>query len=272
MIDELYIDGKEARSTYGVRIVKGGYNSLVAYAPLKSVKSIDWQEEDGIEVDLSAPVLDTNECIISFAVVGNNNLSFIDAMSSKAYHMFYVKSIGRTFRLRLVSNTNMQLLDKFGLFSLKFANDFPIDSDYAYSAPQSTINPRNDFSLDGVPLSDYGCVVLNGSMDGIDKKPDVKLNLLRNVSTQSGALYDDSRVTYKSKDVKINLLMRATTLSEFWHNYDALIYDLSKPELRSLYCAARSKSYSCYYKRSDVEYFNADGKIWFQFSITLVFV
>ena len=38
----------------------------MAYPSLKTPDQNDWQEEDGVEVDLSAPVLDTREVRLSF--------------------------------------------------------------------------------------------------------------------------------------------------------------------------------------------------------------
>ena len=57
MINRLFIDGNDAYLQYGVYVTSGGFNELVAFPPLKSVDSNDWQEEDGVEADLSAPVL-----------------------------------------------------------------------------------------------------------------------------------------------------------------------------------------------------------------------
>ena len=53
----LYIDGHDAYKKWGVYVVSGGWNELVAFPPLKSVESNDWQEEDGIEADASGGVL-----------------------------------------------------------------------------------------------------------------------------------------------------------------------------------------------------------------------
>ena len=109
MTDRFYIDGKDAFTEYGVFVQEDGYNELVAFPSLKSVKSNDWQEEDGIEADLSAPVLDTKEFSMKFVFTGDNYRfgGFIELLSDKAYHTFNFKEIGRTYRLRMVSHTNL---------------------------------------------------------------------------------------------------------------------------------------------------------------------
>ena len=48
MTGKLYVDGKDAFATWGVFVVSGGWNELLAYPKLKEVESNDWQEEDGI--------------------------------------------------------------------------------------------------------------------------------------------------------------------------------------------------------------------------------
>ena len=70
MINRLFIDGNDAYLQYGVYVTSGGFNELVAFPPLKSVDSNDWQEEDGEEADLSAPVLNTREIQVKFAFGG----------------------------------------------------------------------------------------------------------------------------------------------------------------------------------------------------------
>ena len=272
MTGRLYIDGKDVYTEFGLGVSEGGYNDLVAFPPLKTVNNNDWQESDGIEADLSAPVLNIHEIAIKFIIWGDNvDLgSFVDLLSDKAYHTFHCRSIGRNCRLRLVSHTNLEWAIRLGFATFRFADDSPLDG-YTYLSPVSSIPPTGDYGIDDKLLTDYGVRVLQGSLAAIDKSPDVKTNLLRNIGTQSGAIYDDVRVTYKSKDVKINCLMRAATMTEFWRNHDALLYDLVRSDERRLYVDARGVEYPCYYKSCQTTDFYADCKIWWEFTLTLVF-
>ena len=274
MTGRLYIDGKDVYADFGLWVVEGGYNDIVAFPPLKTVKSNDWQEEDGIEADLSAPVLNTRDVSIKFVVWGGNKDglgALIDLLSDKAYHTFYCATLRRKYRLRLVSHPNLEWAVRLGFTTLKFADDFPLD-DYTYQPPVSGIKPYGDYSLDDKLLTDYGVRVLQGSIASIDKSPEVKKNLLRNIGTQSGAIYDDARVTYKSKEVQIKCLMRAATIEEFWRNHDALLYDLVRPDERRLFVDARGVEYPCHYKSCKTDDFaNDDGRVWWQFTLTLVF-
>ena len=268
----LYIDGHDVYRQYGVYVIDGGWNELVAMPPLKSVTSNDWQEEDGIEVDLSAPVLNTREVSIKFAVAGlfSSFFDLIDVLSDGAYHTFVCTEIGRTYRLRLTQQPNLKGLKLLGHATLKFADDFPLNG-YRYNAPQTTILQTEDYLFDDVPFSRYGVRIIKGTYDEITRSAAVKQNMLRNINSQSGAIYDPEQVTFKSKDVKLYCLMRAETLDELWNNYDALLHDLIQPDERSLWIEEMEREFPFHYKSCSVTKFEPSGRIWLQFALTVVF-
>ncbi|WP_159049949.1 hypothetical protein [Tannerella serpentiformis] len=43
----IYIDGVDARAAFGVWVVRGGYNDLLAYPAMKEPAANDWPEHDG---------------------------------------------------------------------------------------------------------------------------------------------------------------------------------------------------------------------------------
>lgn len=272
MTGKLYIDGKDAYSLYGVFITDGGYNELACFPPLKSVASNNWAEEDGEEFDLSAPVLNTHELSIKFAYHGTNARygALIELLSDKSYHAFDFREIGKTYRLRLVTQPNLSLAISLGLFTLRFADDFPLDG-YTYLKPISTVAPQTGYELDGISFSDYGIYVLQGSEAEIQKSPAVKKNLLQNIASKSGAIYDGEFVSFQTKEVKLKCLMRAKTLQEFWRNYNAFLFGMTRPDERQLYVDSTGYEYPCYYKSCTVDKFFPIDKIWFEFSLVLVF-
>ena len=254
-------------------VVKGGWNELVAMPPLKPVPYNEWQEEDGIEADLSAPRLNTREISLKIAVTElyNGYILFSELLSDGAYHEFECVEIGRKYRLRLVSMPSLSNIRDYGWVSIKFADDFPL-KDYEYVDPQSSLPTNDDYCMDGKPLSDYGAIVLKGIVAEILKQPTVKTNLLRNTALNAGAIYDPKVVTYKSKDVKVKMLMRAETLPQLWRNYDALLYDMIQPDERTLDIIDLAESYPCYYKSCQVDNFFPTGKIWLEFTLTFAFI
>ncbi len=272
MTGRLYIDGHDAYKQWGVYVVSGGWNELVAYPPLKTVEYNDWQEEDGIEADLSDPKLNTKDVSVKIAYSGlfSRFFELVELLSDRAYHDFNCAYIGRRYTLRMTQMPNLDHAQALGFATLKFSNDFPLKG-YNYQEPESSIMRADDYLIDGIPFTDYGCRILQGSLSGILKAADVKLNLLRNIASQSGAIYDNAAVTFKSKDVKLNCLMRAGTLEELWRNYDALLFDLVRPEERMLEVTSLEQDFPFHYKSAAVSEFYPEDKIWLRFTLTLTF-
>lgn len=272
MINKLYIDGKDAYTNYGIFIAEDGYEGVIGLPPLKKVDANDWMEEDGLDVDLSSPALDTRDFPIAFISHGKARTgTFFELISDKAYHNFEFRILNKVYKLRLVSQSNLDTLLGLETFTLQFANDFPLPEEYAYVGPLSNIVSTTGYELDGIDFASYGVRILQGSFDEVQKSSAVKRKLITNLQRQNGAKYIGEIVTYKAKDVKLNCLMRANSLSEFWRNYDALLFDLVRPNERMLYVEKIDTEHSCYYKNSTVSEFYPTDEIWFKFSLVVVF-
>ena len=144
-------------------------------------------------------------------------------------------------------------------------------SDYVYQSPLSTVTPHAGYKVDGKELSDYGVAVLEGTNASILKAGSLKTNQLINIKSQSGATYDGGRVKLQSNEVTIKCLLTAPNLQEFWRNYNSLLYDITKPNERTLVVTSLGSTNKFYYKSSTVEQFCVDGKVWCVFSLNLVF-
>ncbi|MFA5849938.1 MAG: hypothetical protein WC833_08640 [Bacteroidales bacterium] len=270
MIGQLFIDGLDAYQQYGVFITLGGYDGLMSYPSLKPVDINNWPDEDGVEADLSDPKLDIKEFSISFSTAGrfSNVGGFIRKISDGAYHTFDFSEVGIIRSLRLVSNPDYSELSNLKIFSLQLADDFPLQ-DYVYAAPNKN-EPSDGFVLDEVDMSIYGVRILDG-LEAISKTPAVKKNLLTNIDNENGATYDGQKVVFEAKDVTLNCFYNGS-LTDFWHNYNALLYDLVRPYERILAVSATGYQYPCYYKSCAVKRFELIGeKVWCDFDINLVF-
>lgn len=272
MIGRLYIDGFDAYKQFGVYVVEGGWNSLVSMPPLKAVDINDWAEEDGIEPDLSEPVLDSREVPIPFAITSlyNNYNEFISLLSDGAYHVFDCVYIGRKFTLRLVSQGNRVYTSELERETLTFADDFPMNN-YSYSPPFSTLPSSDAFLFDNIPFTNYGARIISGSLAEIIKTPVPKQNMLRNIKTKTGAIYDAELVFFKAKEVKLNILMRANNTEQLWRNYDAMLFDLIQPNERVLYVNELEQEFPFYYKSCSVSEFFPDNNPWLKFTLTICF-
>lgn len=273
MKGKLYINGVDAYSRYGVFVEQYGYKALVQYPALKAVESNNWPEEDGIEADLSAPVLDSRNINISFC----RNMNFaiddlIDHLGKTVYHDFRFVELGRSFRLRLVSHPSKSILRNLEKFSLQFADDFPL-LEYTYQNPETCGVAQKEYDIDGKSFADYGIWILEGSDAEIEKSPAVKKNLLVNLKGKSGATYYGEKVVFESKEVTLKCLLKAPELVTFWRNYDALLFNLVQPGERQFYSDRLGEEFPCYYKSSSVSRFEVlrSGIVWCEFSLTLVF-
>lgn len=273
MTGRLYIDGYDAYRQWGVYVVSGGWNELIAYPPLKSVESNDWHEEDGIEADLSDPKLNAKEVSVRFAFSGlfNRFMEFVERLSNGAYHEFNCAYIHRSYILRMTQMSDLETYPTLGFVTIKFSDDFPL-RDYTYLTPKSSVTRSEDYLIDGTPFTDYGCRILKGSLAEVMKAPATKQSLLRSSAISPGAIYDGANVTFKSKDVKLYCLMRADTLDELWRNYDALLFDLIRPDERSLEVGDLEQTFPCIYKSANLTEFFPEGKIWLSFTLTLTFI
>lgn len=269
----LYIDGVDAYTAYGISLSDVAYDDLVCFPKLKEVSFNDWHERNGIEPDLSAPVISSKDVTIPFHAsdVFDGYKQFIKAVTDGAYHSFNFARIGLAKSLMLKSCGEINSVQGLGSFSLTFSDDQPM-KDYSYNAPSSMLEQLGDYKLDGIDFARYGVRMLKGTMDSIVQMPDTKENMRRDVSVNPGAIYDGKVVTFKSRTAQMRCLMRASNSSEFWNNRNALLHDLTKAGERILYVDKIGKEIPCYYKDCSVSCFYPDnGKFWFEFNLSLEF-
>lgn len=268
------ISGVDIYQRFGIRPILGAYNELVNYPSLKSVESNDWAEEDGLDVDLSEPKIDSKKVSIPFYCgLGTDTiLRFINVLAQRPFIASFT-ALNRAYKLRLISNTKLQQISELGVFALDFSLDNP--TIYSQPNPSSDIARCEDYLIDEIPFTDYGARVLDGALNNIIKAPSLKEPLISKYDTQNGAIVDeDALCRYKHKEVNIPILMRATNINEFWSNYDALLNALISPNARSLYVAALDRNFDCYYKscRTKVFRITNNNSIWWEFTLIFVFI
>lgn len=271
MKDNCYIDGQSTWNRFGIWVTKGGYNDLLTFPALVEPDKNDWPEEDGIEVDLSDPVLQEKEINISFlasnpAIDVNDFIAFI---SSPGYHTLKVPSLRREWKIRLSTQTANKLYKNACDFSLKFVEDKPVRRN-AVAIPGLPVRDTG-FELDGVPFADYG-VIVDVAKDSLFKSPAAKKSLSTRVSTADGQIYDADHLVFESKEVVLKCRFKAASIEAFWSCYDAFFAALVKPEERDLYVEYVGDSFPCYYKKSSgFRILKLSGTVMVEFNLTLVF-
>ena len=270
-----YIDGIDIYSRYGILIAKGGHNDFLVFPALVQPESNDWSEEDGVEVDLSEPKLDTKEISISFYAPksAENVFDFIEFISSPGYHIFRIPFLGgREWKLRLNSQNANKTYVYSATFTLKFFDDFPVRKpEYGIPAVGKVILPLSPYELDGISFTKYGVVVLKGK-DEIFKSPAAKVNMSNKIKTADGQIYDADLLVFNTKDVTLNCSFVADNIDRFWDSYDAFFNALIKPEERNLFVDYTSEEYPCYYKKSSgFKILSFSDRIVVEFSLVLTF-
>ena len=287
MVGKLFIDGLDAFSEYGIFVEQYGYKALVQMPSFKKLSSTEWPEYDGEEVDLSAPLLDSKTFCITDILSASD---LFEVLSDGSYHIFDFAELGKSYKLRLLTNPALSAKIQLGKITLNFADDFPpvyptdetdIESLNEYNtllnqAPYATAPAgfkQNGYEMDDVDFSHFGVYVLDGTDRNIQKAPNVRENLKVDVTNRPGVSYDGESVFYKAKDVAIKLFIYADNIAQFWERWYALFTALLKPELRKLYNDNSLEEYNCYYKSNAVTRFDIrrNGRVWCEFTVTLTF-
>lgn len=265
-----YIDDIDIYARYGVVIVDGSYGDLLYFPALKEPDANDWPEEDGIEADLAAPVLEAKEVTLSFVSTRPDIGDFTVMLSAPGYHSLRITELGKEWRLRLLTQPSGILYAAATAFSLRFADDFP-DRPNTSPAPGSADVPVSDFELDGVSFSDYGIAVVSG-WDDLLKSPTVKENLTRSFATSDGQVYDADHVVFNAKETTFKCCFIADSMTAFWQYYDAFFGAFIQPDERQLYWDYAGEEYPCYYKKcGGFKVLSLDGQVVIEFNLTLMF-
>lgn len=272
----IIIDGADAYTNYGVYVKNDGLNGLIAMPSFKAIDTYDWHEDDGVEADLSAPVLDGRQFQMSFWITDRAWAEDLFAdLSNGAYHEFYFPLLQRTWILRLVSNGTFTNYPGTSMsqITLTFAEDnpalpvMPSNMPLAYGA--SGIS-QNGYEIDGADLSQFGMWVTKGTDQTIFKAANVKDNLKVNLKYQQGIIYDPQNVRFKTRDITLHLHIKTSTVADFWRKWDALFATLMQSDERVFYFNTFGTYYNCYYKSCSVSKFILnEGMVWCDFSVVL---
>lgn len=275
MKNKLFIDGHDAFTEFGIFVEQGGYKQIIQFPAFKTPTSTEWLDEDGIEIDLESPELDTRTLQIQFCIVNIRYAEdLFDELSIGAYHTFEFPELKRTYKLRMTQNGSFKSKIKLGKLTLTFADDFPVvPSGNYYPLGKSDIR-QIGYEVDGIDMSQFGAYVLDGTDDSIRQAATVKSNLTISTRDIAGVIYDSSDVYFKSKDVTLKCLINCTGIDEFWRRYNALFAVLLDADERRFYYAALGNEYQCYYKSMSVSKFDIlrNNRVWCEFSVTLTII
>lgn len=274
--NRLYINGNDAFLRYGVLLAQGGINDLLKYPTRKAFIYNDWFEQEGIDADLNEPLFESKEVNLTFYASNDSNLEeFVTDLTRSVYHTFEDKLLQREFKLRLIRQTAVSLVNGFYFTTIAFADDFTSEEmtrNISYPV-SSALLPDTGYSIDGVNLKDFDVAVLQGTDESLRNIVEVKQNVLHSSKYSNALVYDDEQgyLTPTARDATLKCLMRAENLEDLWNNWQALFSLLTRQEYRTLR-RYNLPQYMFVYKSCEIPLFYPTDKIWLEFNLTITII
>ena len=279
MLSGLYIiDGVDIWDTDKAAILKGSYNSLLAYPERRTPDFDDWFEEDYIDVDYSSLHYEASDVTIRVGIYGDSKADLLN--KAQLFKNFLNKAGNRKFEISGI-NTIIELRYKGGgnataskLLSgnqfyleqdLLFSNDNPtqlLESNLLYSdaldeyMSELTLKPFDymvwdNYEINNIPIIDFGMGVtsFNGSALVFDT---LKEPLINQYSNKDGVTaYVLQPLKRQAKTLNIGVVMAHSNIVDLMNNYILLFGELSKKELLSFYSGTTDMKYCGYYLKQE---------------------
>lgn len=260
MKGRLFIDGLDAYERFGMYVLEGGYDELVSLPPLERPAEQSWQEEDGVEVDLSRPLLDGRSISLSVSIrsglTGYRGL--MQLLMGGGYHEFWAKSIDRRYKLRLTGAGALKGVESLYLLDLELREDEPLYGKRLEPYQDPSRRQPTGYKIDSRDLSSWGFRVLEGSAASLLKTSKVKPNLEQPLLSGDGVRYDTQLVSLSARDVELRLYTQGGAPSELWQRLWGLLYQLTRAGVHQLETPLKAAPIGCYYLEGRVERFLPD--------------
>jgi hypothetical protein len=285
----MIIDGINIATTYSATLLYGSLNSVIEYPSMKAPLKNDWAEFDGVEVDLTNPILDKKDIDLNLLIAESKIDEFITFLKEKTYRIYHFDDLNTSFKLRCLELSDTQKIQGRCFIKLKLSDDFPLDgyvyegvpSWYYFSSTTITFDRtdiffgnkttgNSDLSISGISFSAYGISVLEGTKDSLEGVVKIKEKLEVKSKFISGVSVAEQVSKTKEYNATLKLFMNQDTNS-FLNNYKAFLYEFVMPDVKILY--AHGKEYQCYYSDSNVQdLIVLDGIVWCSFSVNIVVI
>lgn len=242
----LLIDGTDAFTQYGAYLSDGQLVTLLELPKLKTPISTEWADQDGMEYDLTAPLLDSRTLSLKFHIrTPEGFYSLIETLQTGAYHTFNVPSVGQTYTLRLTQTGSLNVTGNLITVSLTFSEDTPIVP--TGSPSTSALIPLTGITLDSTDLAYYGIRPIEGiRADVITPLPQREALKVTTCNTAGIALYDSQTVTQKPATLTLPLYITAPTVTDLIRRYHSLLVTLLSPNLHTI--EAYGHTIECFYQ------------------------
>lgn len=281
MTGTFYINGINATTSYGIAMTEESAESLVQFPALAKPEINDWREEDGIEVDLTAPRLQPKVIELRFTTI--RSLAHVSTFLREIANFespitLSVPELGITREIRYVGCNRLKGEPAhIREFEVQFVEDLPMNG-YTYAEPTASISGTDKYFIKrpngtNKSLRDYNIIILEETDESLNKNEDVKSSLSIQTATANGQIYDyDGTVKYAASEATLKALMLTGTTADFNNKMNALLYDLTRPGERTLYRASDLVTFTFYYNKSRIKKVSPYKKtgIWCEMEIDIV--
>lgn len=277
------VNGTNILEEFGVFVIQYGYAGLLDAPVFKPFETVDWMDKDGLDVDLSSPVLAARSFSLNlgFFVLDGLNRFYEFISQGGSVNTWEFPEIGMTFRLRLADVRPVSTFKMMtGTVSITLVEDLPEVP--VSPIPENAIGDvsQRGFTIDGIDLSRFGCWVLDGSLQSLKRGATPKTNLVVDRGGLNGQAYLPNiaggieRVTYKNYDITLNILINTTSVSEWRTGHDALMSFLTSAGTKTLRMGLNIAERECFYKSLSTTRFDilANGHVWHQMALTLTLI
>ena len=254
--------------TLHAKLVEGSLASLLSYPALKSLNKNDWAEESSSEYDLSALQLSAKEITLQLLLPESLYPNLVTLLSVHAYANYTFDFINLTYRLRLIGLSKTQVSGGYVTADIRLSDDLPLQG-YTYQAPTLTTHNVEAY-IDSKNLTQYGITLLEGTQQELITAGNAKTPYTAQNSTMSGLIAADVPIYFQERTATLKCFMYLP-ITDFIKGYFALLYDLVRPEERTL--NYQGKSYKCIYKDGKItELYIDDPLIWIKFDLQLTII
>lgn len=261
------INGTDIQTLHA-KLVEGSLASLLSYPALKSLNKNDWAEESGSEYDLSAPQLSAKEITLQLLLPESLYPNLVTLLSVRAYTDYTFDFINQTYRLRLVGLNKTQVVGGYVTADIRLSDDLPLQG-YTYQAPTLTTHNVEAY-IDSKNLTQYGITLLEGTQQELITAGNAKTPYTAQNSTMSGLIAADVPIYFQERTATLKCFMYLP-ITDFIKGYFALLYDLVRPDERTL--SYQGKSYKCIYKDGKITELYIDNPlIWIKFDLQLTII
>lgn len=262
-MNNIYIDSLNMTELYGLRLLKGSYKSLVSMPSQRNIYTQFWAEYNGVEVDLINTSLEPRK--VEIDVYSTDIDALVSKLREQVYHSILVEDLGKEFTLRYTASKDKIAYQKGNSIHVSFTEDNHERID-EFREPSSTIYIKNTNKIDDIYLSKFGIVIGKNGLSGLCDNT-VREDLIVTSNVIDGQLYDrQGYMSSEEKSTSVHMIMRASSIAEFWHNRNSLLYLLTDKSLHKL-----DGMYFYYTKSKSNAFYLDENSVWWDFDLDLVF-